>query len=547
MNARRQLRFWLIGFLFFLISVYLLREILLPFVAGMVVAYLIDPLCDWLERKGCSRTAATSLVTAGFILVVSMVLLLLVPLLRSEIVHLIETLPSLIARAQDSTWPWLQLLQERWSIDMSQIQDAAREQAGMLVKWVGKTVGTILSSGLALANLLSLVFIMPVVTFYLLRDWDKLIAQIDSLLPRKHAPVIREQVKLIDTVLSGFIRGQFSVCLLLGAFYAVGLALIGLDFGLMVGMLAGLLSFIPYVGTIVGFIVGLGLAFVQFSEWTPIFLVAGVFIIGQVIEGNVLTPRLVGTRVGLHPVMVIFALLAGGALFGFLGILLAVPVAAVVGVLTRFAIKQYVTSHYYLDLSPAADSPAQLTHDDVSEGKALTEGGDRREHKVLQQSPPIGVAQYSLLTTWRIEAPIEAVWNAISNTENWPAWWNYVERVVQLESGDKNGLGSRYCLLWRTRLPYRISLESKVTRIEAPVLVEAIVSGDVEGWGRWRLASEGSITEVRYDWHVRVTKFWMNWLTSLLKPVFKWNHSVVMQQGGEGLARHLNARFLGME
>lgn len=435
-----------------------------------------------------------------------MVLLLLIPLLQSEIVHLIETLPSLIVQVQDSTWPWLQLLQERWSIDMSQIQNAASDQAGMLVKWIGKTVGTILNSGLALANLLSLVFIMPVVAFYLLRDWDKLIAQIDSLLPRKHAPVIREQVKLIDTVLSGFIRGQVSVCLLLGTFYAVGLALIGLDLGLMVGMLAGFLSFIPYVGTIVGFIAGIGLAFVQFSNWTPIFLVAGVFVIGQAVEGNVLTSRLVGTRIGLHPVMVIFALLAGGALFGFLGILLAVPVAAVMGVLTRFAIKQYAASHYYLDLGPEENSPAQLIYNDVSEAKALTEGGNRREYQVLQQNSPIPVTKYSLVTIWRIEAPIKVVWNAISNTGSWPTWWNYAERVVKLESGDKNGLGSCYRLLWRTRLPYKISLESKVTRIEAPVLVEVIVSGDAEGWGRWRLSSKGIITEVRYDWNVCVTK-----------------------------------------
>jgi predicted PurR-regulated permease PerM len=160
-------------------------------------------------------------------------------------------------------------------------------------------------------------------------------------------------------------RGQASVCLLLGIFYAVGLTLVGLDFGLMVGMVAGVLSFIPYVGTIVGFIVGIGLAFVQFSDWISIALVAGVFVVGQGIEGNFLTPRLVGTRVGLHPVMVIFALLAGGALFGFLGILLAVPVAAVVGVLTRFAIKKYAASRYYLDSTPPADTVAGPTEEAV--------------------------------------------------------------------------------------------------------------------------------------------------------------------------------------
>jgi predicted PurR-regulated permease PerM len=301
----------------------------------------------------------------GFILAFIAVLLLLIPLLQGQIMRLIEVSPSLIARVQDSTWPLLRLLQEHWSIDMSELQNAIKNQAGTLIKWIGQTLGTLLSGGLFLANLLSLIFITPVVTFYLLRDWDNLIAEIDNLLPRKYAPVIREQAKLIDAVLSGFMRGQASVCLLLGIFYAVGLTLVGLDFGLMVGMVAGVLSFIPYVGTIVGFIVGIGLAFVQFSDWISIALVAGVFVVGQGIEGNFLTPRLVGTRVGLHPVMVIFALLAGGALFGFLGILLAVPVAAVVGVLTRFAIKKYAASRYYLDSTPPADTVAGPTEEAV--------------------------------------------------------------------------------------------------------------------------------------------------------------------------------------
>ncbi|QBQ55168.1 AI-2E family transporter [Nitrosococcus wardiae] len=544
MNARRQLRFWLIGFFLFLFSVYLLREILLPFVAGMAVAYLIDPLCDWLERKGFSRTMATSLVTAGFIFVVIAVLLLLVPLLQNQIMHLIEVLPSLIARAQDSTWPWLQLLQERWSIDISQLQNAVRDQAGALIKWIGRTLASLLSSGMALANLLSLIFVTPVVAFYLLRDWDRLIARVDHLLPRKYAPVIREQVKLIDTVLSGFIRGQASVCLLLGTFYAIGLTLIGLDFGLMIGMGAGLLSFIPYVGTIVGFIAGIGLAFVQFSEWTPIALVAGVFVVGQVIEGNFLTPRLVGTRVGLHPVVVIFALLAGGALFGFLGILLAVPVAAVVGVLTRFAIKQYVASHYYLDLTPAAEADAESIYGASSEARASAEYGERRGRGIFKKRY---LTLYSFVTIWHIEAPIEVVWNAISDVERWPVWWFYVERVVNLGTGDENGIGSRHHFTWRTSLPYKLSLESQVTRIEAPVFAEVIVSGDVEGWGRWYLSSAKGITTVRYDWNVRTIKPWIGWLAPMMRSIFKWNHYAIMKRGGEGLARYLGARFRGME
>jgi predicted PurR-regulated permease PerM len=356
-GAKRQLKFWLTGFLLFLLLIYLLQDILLPFAAGIAVAYFIDPICDWIELHWkWSRTAATSLVTIGFILVLIVILLLLIPLLQGQIAHLIQVLPSWIAHVQDSTGLLWQLLHDYWSIDISQIQNVIKNQSGTLVKWIGQTLGTLLSGSLALANLLSLIFITPVVAFYLLRDWDNLVAWIDSLLPRKYVSTIREQAKLIDAALSGFIRGQASVCLLLGTFYAVGLTLVGLDFGLIVGMVAGLLSFIPYVGTIVGFISGTGLALAQFSDWTSVALVVGVFVIGQAIEGNFLTPRLVGDRVGLHPVMVIFALLAGGALFGFLGMLLAVPVAAVIGVLTRFAIKEYVASRYYLDSAPPAET-----------------------------------------------------------------------------------------------------------------------------------------------------------------------------------------------
>lgn len=365
MGANRQLKFWLTGLLLFLLLIYLLQDILLPFAAGIAVAYFIDPVCDWIELHWkWSRAAATSLVTVGFILVLIVILLLLIPLLQGQIAHLIQVLPSWIARVQNSTGLLWQLLHDYWSIDISQIQNVVKNQAGTLVKWMGQTLGTLLSGSLALANILSLIFITPVVAFYLLRDWDNLVAQIDSLLPRKYVSTIREQAKLIDAALSGFIRGQASVCLLLGTFYAVGLTLVGLDFGLIVGMVAGLLSFIPYVGTIVGFISGTGLALAQFSDWTSVALVVGVFVIGQAIEGNFLTPRLVGDRVGLHPVMVIFALLAGGALFGFLGMLLAVPVAAMIGVLTRFAIKEYVASRYYLESGPSADTVAKSAEED---------------------------------------------------------------------------------------------------------------------------------------------------------------------------------------
>jgi predicted PurR-regulated permease PerM len=216
------------------------------------------------------------------------------------------------------------------------------------IGWLGRGVGDVARGGIAIANLLSLIFITPVVTFYMLRDWDRLIAHIDSLLPREYAATVREQAKAIDHTLAGFARGQASVCLVLAAYYASGLMLVGLPFGLVVGLAAGLLTFIPYLGAATGFVVGMAIALANFDSWTAIIAVAIVFAIGQVIESNVLTPRLVGNRVGLHPVWVIFALLAGGALFGFVGILLAVPSAAAIGVLVRFATGRYMESPVYL-------------------------------------------------------------------------------------------------------------------------------------------------------------------------------------------------------
>ncbi len=348
MTAERQLRFWLVGLALFLLAVYLLRGVLLPFVAGMAIAYLLDPACDRLEKWGCSRTLATVLVTAAFVLLVVAAVVVLAPMLQAQVVDLAARLPGYIETLRSRAAPLLRLLEERLSAgDLAQLRGAAGGQAGTVVAWIGKALGQLLSGGLALVDVLSLVFITPIVAFYLLRDWDRLVARIDGWLPHRHAAVIREQARLIDRMLAGFVRGQATVCLLLGLFYGIGLSLIGLDFGLAVGLFAGFLSFVPFLGSIVGFVAGVGLALAQFSDWLPVVGVAALFVVGQAIEGNLLTPKLVGDRVGLHPVWVIFAVLAGGLLFGFVGVLLALPMAAVVGVLARFALQRYLASRYY--------------------------------------------------------------------------------------------------------------------------------------------------------------------------------------------------------
>jgi predicted PurR-regulated permease PerM len=348
MAVERHLRFWLIGLVVFLLALYVLRGVLLPFVAGMAVAYLLDPICDRLEAWGLSRTLATTLLTVVFLVLAVAAILLLVPVLAGQVASLLERVPDYVEALRGQFAKLLAILEARVDPAMlERIQGALAGSADQLVAWVTKVLGGLISGGVALANLISLLVITPVVAFYLLRDWDRIVARVDSWLPREHAETIRTQARGVDRTLAGFLRGQGTVCLILGAFYAIGLSIAGLDFGLVIGLVAGLLSFIPYVGAIVGLLLSVGLALVQFDDWLRIAAVAGIFLVGQAVEGNFLTPKLVGESVGLHPVWIIFGLLAGGALFGFVGVLLAIPAAAVIGVGVRFALERYMQSPYY--------------------------------------------------------------------------------------------------------------------------------------------------------------------------------------------------------
>lgn len=350
---------YLAALIVFLILVYLLRTVLLPFVAGMGVAYFLDPVCDKLEKWGCSRTLATTLVTIAFALLIILGFLVIVPVLIEQLTNFIRDLPGLVERAHQRLLPLYFQFQTRFDLPaLDDLGAMVSNRLGGVLGFIGDTIQNVVSGGAALANLLSLLFITPVVTFYLLRDWDILVARIDTLLPRDHAMTIREQMKAIDTTMAGFIRGQASVCLVLGTYYAGGLMLVGLPFGLVIGMAAGILTFIPYVGSLSGFIFSMAVALASFPDWHGPAIVAGIFVTGQVLEGNFLTPKLVGDRVGLHPVWIIFALLAGGALFGFVGLLLAVPVAAAIGVLVRFAISRYLASPLYLGHPDDSSAPA---------------------------------------------------------------------------------------------------------------------------------------------------------------------------------------------
>ena len=341
---RDQLKYWGITAVVFFALLWVLGDVILPFVLGGALAYCLDPIADWFERLGLSRMAATIVITVLASLVFVLLALLVIPTLIEQTVNLVQTAPQIIQTVQT-------LLTERFPdlLDAeSQLRKSLQDIAAMVQSRGAQVVETLLSSALSLVNVVVLIVLVPVVTFYLLLDWDKLVARIDSLLPRDHAPMVRRIASEIDRTLASFIRGQGTVCLLLGTFYAVALMLAGLQFGLVVGAVAGLITFIPYVGAVVGGALAVGLALFQFwGEWGWIALVAGIFAVGQFLEGNILTPNLVGQSVGLHPVWLIFALAAFGAVFGFVGMLVAVPVAAAIGVIARFATARYKESLLY--------------------------------------------------------------------------------------------------------------------------------------------------------------------------------------------------------
>ena len=351
---------WLGAFACLILILWLLQSILLPFAAGMAIAYFLNPLAERIQRCGVPRWAAASLILLAFCLAMIMGVLLLLPMLEEQIVRFAQSLPevgrTLIRRAQ----PILEHLSERLSPEnMDQLHAAFNDYVADIARRVGVFISKLLSGSLVVINLLALVFITPIVAFYLLRDWPTLVEKVDHWLPREHAKVIREQLREIDLMLAGFLRGQALVCLSLGAFYAVSLTAVGLNVGLVVGFTAGMISFIPYLGSISGFVIGVGLAIAQSPDWSLPILVASVFLVGQLLESYVLSPKLVGEKIGLHPVWVIFALLSGGTLFGFLGLLIALPVAAVIGVLTRFFLGRYLDSPYYKGRrshSPDADA-----------------------------------------------------------------------------------------------------------------------------------------------------------------------------------------------
>ncbi len=356
--------------------VWLLGAVLVPFVLAALLGWLGDPLVDRLERAGRSRAVAVTLVFVLMILVLVLAMLVLVPMVERQIVTLVESLPAYRDWFIGTALPWVEA---RTGIEISSWLDPQRlfelarthwRQAGGIAATL---FGYLSSSGFAFLAWLANIVLVPILTFYFLRDWDLLVARVAALVPRDHIDTVSRLAREADEVLGAFLRGQFTVMLALGAIYAIGLSLVGLKLGLLIGLVAGLISFVPYLGAATGIVLALLAALVQAQgfDLKLLVLVGVVFAIGQLIESYVLTPRIVGDRIGLHPVAVIFAIMAGGQLFGFVGMLIALPVAAVANVLLRYANERYTRSRLY-----AGGTPRIVVGNGPADAGATAEGRD---------------------------------------------------------------------------------------------------------------------------------------------------------------------------
>ena len=360
MTLHRQILIW-VGF--FALTVYalvVLSSVLLPFVAGLVLGYLLDPLAERLERLGLSRMGATLILLAGFVLLFVIICVALVPILAHQFAALIENLPGFAVKLQQLVvdegnklisaygTETLARLGLTNGLTASDLQNTVGSVIGQGSTYLLGVLKSLWSGGTALVSLLSLLVVTPVVAFYILHDWKSMVAAVDGWVPLAHREEVRQIARDIDSAFAGFIRGQSIVCVFLGLWYGIGLTVVGLNFGFLIGITGGLLSFIPYIGSLAVLFFAVIVALVQsWPDWTLVALTVGIVMSGQFLEGNILSPNLVGASVGLHPVWVMFALLAFGALFGFTGLIMAVPLAAAAGVLARFALRKYLASALY--------------------------------------------------------------------------------------------------------------------------------------------------------------------------------------------------------
>jgi len=348
----RHLTFWVATFLVLVALLWLLHDMLLPFVAGIALAYVLAPLADRVERLGVNRTIAALLIVSLLVVTLIALILLLVPLLLQQGVALIAHIPGYFKRIKelivDPNFPWL-----NW-LGSAETGKTASDLVGQVATWLMSFSYSLWTGGKALVSFASVLIVMPVVTFYLIRDWHAMINRVDSWVPVRQRGSVRQLAREIDAAIGGFLRGQFGVCVVLGCYYAIALMLVGLDFALLIGLTAGVITFVPYIGSMTGLMIAASVAIAQFwPDWKRIVLVVAIFLVGQFIEGNIVSPKFVGERVGLHPVWLIFAMFAFGYLFGFVGLLIAVPLGAAIAVLLRFALRQYFASPLYTGDKPS--------------------------------------------------------------------------------------------------------------------------------------------------------------------------------------------------
>ena len=349
MPTQLQGRYWAIAGVLVFVVLWYLGGVMLPFLVGGALAYFLDPVADRLQRLGLSRVLATMLITLVAFILIALLILAVIPVLVQQLTALINAAPAMSAQLQAFLVARFPELTDSTSVMRTTLADIAQA-----IQARGATLAQgLIASLFGVVSWLLFIVVVPVVAFYLLLDWDHMVARIDELLPRDHAPVIRAIARDVDAVLAGFVRGQVTVCLLLAGYYASALMLAGLQFGLVIGAIAGGITVIPYIGSLLGGSLAIGVALYQFwGDWVAIGVVAAIFAFGQFMEGNVLTPRLVGKSIGLHPVWLIFALSLFGGLFGVAGMLIAVPLSAAIGVLARFGIVQYQNSLLYLGSDP---------------------------------------------------------------------------------------------------------------------------------------------------------------------------------------------------
>ena len=352
-STKAQLVFWAFATTLFITFIWLFKAVLTPFVLGVVIAYLLNPLVKRFSTKGIKRTTATVTILALFFLATTITIALVAPIVARESADLIDKMPSYLERFFAYIQPHTVWLQERFGDGY--IEDAKtflKENVSKILGVSGSVAGKIAAGGQAVIGLLTTLVLTPLVAFYMMREWPAITDWVEDLIPRDNEKTVQGLIHQIDGKLAGFIRGQITVAFLLGLIYAIALSIAGLNYGFLIGIAAGFLSIIPMVGSVIGLVVSVAVAWFQAGELNYVLIIAAIFFVGQLIEGNVLSPKLLGDSVGLHPLWILFALMAGGSAFGILGMLIAVPVAAVVGVLGGFAITEYKKSAIYKKRAP---------------------------------------------------------------------------------------------------------------------------------------------------------------------------------------------------